>query len=116
MQNVCFNTHFRQLNIKHIVTFLQSQNNVSRVASIEPIFKSVVYAYVFAKQANEYHEAIILSGDINNIRAWGIVHTLDGYYENAADRRIKWEMKNENLIEENDHDLRDASEIIENCT
>jgi hypothetical protein len=73
----------------------------------------VIYGYRYLKTRNEYIETDIVSGDKDNITAWGLAHPSDGYYKDAATKSIDWDQTVNSLV---DNTLRDASEIIEHYT
>jgi hypothetical protein len=74
---------YRSDNIRQPLRYLKSQANKEQRVSFEPIYKTVTYEYKYKNINNpsEHHEGIILSGDRNHNRAWGLAHITDGVFE-----------------------------------
>ena len=80
---------YRSDNMRQLLRYLKSQANNQKRVTFEPIYKTVTYEYKYKYNPSEYHEGIILSGDRNHNRAWGLAHITDGFFANATNANIK---------------------------
>jgi hypothetical protein len=61
-----------------------------KLETLQPMLQTVWVQYEYKNKQPEYMTAVIMGNDPVSVRKWSVVHTADGFCEDASDKNMIW--------------------------